>query len=271
MSGGPPRRAAVLALALAAAGLRAEEPPASDVAHLRDFGVVELRRYTLRAGTRERFARCFESWFPEAFEQLGAIAFGHFRERARPDHFTWLRGFHDLDARARVNAEFYYGPLWREHRRTMNDMIADSDDVLLLHPVRPEREIPVLPAVDPTREAGASGVVVAQILPVEAASLDEVLARAEATFAAYRAGGLREAGLLATLDVPNNFPQLPVRTDGPYVVWLGLAPDDAALAQVFTPAAEALAADLAATRWLRGRPEVVLLDPAARSRLRWIR
>jgi len=31
--------------------------------------------------------------------------------------------------------------------------------------------------------------------------------------------------VLVTLDVPNNFPQLPVRTDGPYLVWLGIVRD----------------------------------------------
>ena len=42
------------------------------------------------------------------------------------------------------------------------------------------------------------------------------------------AAGIREAAVLVTLDVTNNFPQLPVRSDGPYLVWLGIAPDDKA-------------------------------------------
>ena len=41
---------------------------------LTDFQVVEFRRYTIRDGEREHFAQYFESFFPEAFQQLGAIA-----------------------------------------------------------------------------------------------------------------------------------------------------------------------------------------------------
>src|SRR5260370_40242061 len=70
-----------------------------DVAHLKDFQAIELRRYTIKDGCREDFARYFESYFPEAFQQLGAIAFGEFFERDRPDGFTWFRGFHTMDDR----------------------------------------------------------------------------------------------------------------------------------------------------------------------------
>jgi NIPSNAP protein len=74
------------------------------------FGVVELRRYTIKDGERENFSRYFESYFPEAFQQTGAVIFGQFLERENRSHFTWIRGFSDMDARAKVNAEFYYGP-----------------------------------------------------------------------------------------------------------------------------------------------------------------
>jgi hypothetical protein len=49
------------------------------------FQVVEFRRYTIREGERERFAEYFESYFPEAFQQLGAIAVGQFLSRT-----TWM-------------------------------------------------------------------------------------------------------------------------------------------------------------------------------------
>ena len=35
----------------------------------------------------------FESYFPEAFEQMGPIIFGHFLERINRDGFTRIRGF----------------------------------------------------------------------------------------------------------------------------------------------------------------------------------
>src|SRR5579863_1695679 len=89
-------------------------------ANLRDFQVYEFRRYTIKPGQREHFALDFDTFFPDAFEQEGAIVAGSFLERHKPNGFTWIRGFHTIDARAVLNAAFYYGPLWKEHRQAVN-------------------------------------------------------------------------------------------------------------------------------------------------------
>jgi hypothetical protein len=241
-----------------------------NVEQLKDFQAIEFRRYTIKPGEREHFAQYFESYFPEAFEQMGAIAFGQFFERNHPTGFTWIRGFHTISDRPIVNAAFYYGPLWKEHRSTLNNLITDSDNVLLLRPLNPESQIPVLPAVDPVTEAhGAQGVVVAQIFPVKANSVDAFAQAAQPAFAGYRAAGARDAGILVTLDVPNNFPQLPIRTDGPYLVWLGILPDNQVLQQQMNPVFERSLASLSATGLLRGAPELIILDPS-HPRLRWL-
>src|SRR5262245_59130585 len=241
------------------------------VKHMKDFQVIEFRRYTVKEGEREHFAEYFESYFPEAFQQMGAIAFGQFFERKNPVGFKWLRGFKNMDDRAIVNAGCNYGLLWREHASTMNSHMVDSDNVLLLRPLSPERGVTVLPSVDPVKEGkGAQGVVVAQIFAVKANCVDAFAQQAEATFAGYRAAGAREAGVLVTLDAPNNFPQLPVRTDGPYLVWLGVVKDNQTLETQFTPLAERSLQSLSATGLLRGAPELVILDPTRRSRLRWL-
>ena len=90
---------------------------------------------------------------------------------------------------------------------------------------------------DPLAEAdGASrGIVVAIICPIKANSVEAFANQAEGAFASYRAAGAREAGVLVTLDVTNNFPQLPIRTDGPYLVWLGLVKDNETLERELTP------------------------------------
>ena len=242
-----------------------------NVEHLRDFRVIEFRRYTIRDGEREHFAQYFESYFPEAFQQLGAIAVGQFFERKNHSGFTWMRAFHDMDDRARINATFYYGPLWKEHKPTLNALMTDSDNVLLLRPLSPERGVTILPAVDPVSEAkGARGVVVAEIFAIKPNSVDAFAQEAEAAFASYRDAGVRESGVLVTLDVPNNFPQHPVRTDGPYLVWLGMVEDNIALETRFNPLAERSLKSLSATGLLRSEPEIVILDPTPRSRLRWL-
>ena len=240
-------------------------------AQLNDFQVIEFRRYTIKEGERQHFAQYFENYFPEAFEQLGAIAAGSFFERRNQTGFTWIRGFHTIDARAVVNAAFYYGPLWKEHKKTLNDLMTDSDNVMLLCPLNPERGVPVLPAVDPvTEENGARGIVVAQIFAIKPNSVEAFAKEAETTFASYRAAGAREAGVLVTLDVTNNFPQLPIRTDGPYLVWLGILKDNQMLEKDFTPVSEHSLQSLLATGLIRGTPELVVLDPTHRSRLRWL-
>jgi hypothetical protein len=237
---------------------------------LTDFQVVEFRRYTIRDGEREHFAQYFESYFPEAFQQLGAIAVGQFLERGESSRFTWLRAFHSMDDRAKVNALFYYGPLWKEHSTTLNSLMTDSDNVLLLRPLNRERGILVLPAVDPVKEEkGAQGVVIAQIFSVNAGKVDTFAEEAESTFSRYREAGAREAAVLVSLDAPNNFPQLPVRTDGPFVVWLGIVENESSL-KSFTHLLESAQQSLSRTELLRAAPEIVVLDPTKRSRLRWI-
>ena len=240
-------------------------------ANLKDFQVIEFRRYTIKAGGRENFTKYFETYFPGAIEQVGAITAGSFFERKNQDSFTWIRGFHTIDERATANAAFYAGPVWKEHSKTANDLIADSYNVMLLRPLTAEQAIPILPDMDPVTEAnGAQGLVVAEIFAVKADSVEAFAKEAETEFAAYRAAGAREAGVLLTLDVKNNYPQLPVRTDGPYLVWLGILKDNHMLETGFTPVAEQSSQSFSATGLLRGAPELIVMDPTPRSRLRWL-
>lgn len=263
--------AAIFSFASAQTDHNTQTNAVDPAAHLRDFQVVEFRRYTIKPKERQHFAQYFEAYFPEAFEQQGAIVPGSFFERKNLNGFTWIRGFHTMDDRAVLNAAFYYGPLWKEHKAKMNEFIDDSDNVMLLHPLSPERGVVILPAVDPVTEAnGAQGVVVAQIFAVKANSVEIFAKEVESTFAAYRAAGAREAGVLVTLDVKNNFPQLPFRTDGPYLVWLGILKDNQMLEAEFTPVAERSLPSLTATGLLRSAPELIVLDPTPRSRLRWL-
>jgi hypothetical protein len=241
------------------------------VQHLQDYQVVEFRRYVTGDGERAHFVKYFDTYFPEAFEQLGAMVFGQFTERSNPNRFTWLRGFRDINARPIVNAAFYYGPLWREHRTRINAILPDSDNVMLLRPLHADQGITVLPAVDPvTEEHGAQGIVVAQIFAVKKGSEDTFAKQAEAAFSAYRIEGVHPAGVLVTLDVPNNFPQLPIRTDGPFLVWLGVVRDNATLGSQLAPLLTTVEHSLVATDLLRGAPERVVMDPTPRSRLRWL-
>ena len=263
-------------LAHTAVGLTpaAQSQPANQIMNdsdsLSNFQVIEFRRYTIKEGQRENFIRYFETYFPESFEQLGALAFGQFRECGNTSGFVWLRGFHSRFDRPVANAAFYFGPLWREHSLKMNSLMKDSDNVLLLRPLAPDTEVTVLPAVDPvTEKNGAMGIAVAQILPLKNQPDEALSAKLRRAFSSYRAPGVREAGVLVTLDAPNNFPQLPVRNDGPFLVWLGILRDEESLKESFTAAAQRVGETLASEKLLRDTPELLVLEPTPRSRLRW--
>lgn len=226
------------------------------------YPIIEFRRYTTVEGGQAAFARYFETLFPEAFQQLGAMALGQFTEPERPNSFLWLRGFASWEQRAVANAAFYYGPVWKEHKAMLNGLMTDSDNVLLLRPLQAGSGVPVLPAVDPLREPdGAQGAAVAMLFAVHPGALERFAELAAPAFAAWRDAGWRQAGLLATLDMPNNFPQLPVRGDGPHLVWLGIAAPGRA-----APSTEDF--DSSALALLREPPERILLRPTHRSRLR---
>ena len=244
--------------------------PMDTVAHLNNYQAIEFRRYVTKDGERPRFIAYFDTYFPEAMQQLGAIVFGQFADRGNPDHFTWLRGFHDMSARAVVNASFYYGPVWREHRTKVNAILPDSDNVMLMRPLHANQDVTLLPAVDPVMEPkGAVGVVVAQIFAVKKGSEDAFAAKAEAAFRHYAMDGVHPAGILVTLDAPNSFPQLPIRTDGPWLIWLGVVRDDATLTHL-APKLDQVERELSTSGLTRAPTERQVMDPTPRSRLRWL-
>jgi len=151
--------------------------------------VVELRRYTLHPGRRDELIELFEREFVEPQEAAGAHLFGLFRSRASPDEFVWLRGFRSMSERKAALEEFYSGPVWKAHRSAANATMIDSDNVLLLRPVR--RGL-----ASPPPGTGVHVTISAPESPPGSA------------FAAFE-----------TEPSENTFPQLPVRTDGPFAVW----------------------------------------------------
>ena len=96
--------------------------------------VVELRQYTLKPGQRDILIALFEREFVESQEAQGIALLGIFRDLDDPDRFVWLRGFPDMESRARSLAAFYRGPIWKANRDAANATMIDSDNVLLLRP-----------------------------------------------------------------------------------------------------------------------------------------
>ena len=59
---------------------------------------------------------------------------GQFRDLDDPDRFVWLRGFADMESRAKALNEFYTGPVWKAHSAKANATMVDVSDVHLLRP-----------------------------------------------------------------------------------------------------------------------------------------
>jgi hypothetical protein len=174
--------------------------------------IVELRQYTLRPGQWDVLSKLFERALAEGQEAVGISLIGWFRDLDDPDRFVWLRGFRDMPDRARALAAFYDGPVWAEHRGAANATMIDSDNVLLLRPVRGPSGL----SLD-----DHAGPLVASIHHFPEPVGDDAVERLE-----------RELGpawmTLVTEESPNDFPQLPVREGEHVVVRVSDRPDPGA-------------------------------------------
>jgi quinol monooxygenase YgiN len=137
--------------------------------------VVELRQYKLHPGRRDELIELFEREFVHTQEAVGITVLGRYRDLDDPDRFVWLRSFPDMPARKAALEAFYGGPVWREFRDRANATMIDSDDVLLLTPMT------------------AAPAVLSEVFVYPALA---------AVPAVWR-----------TLDEPNTFPALPIRSD----------------------------------------------------------
>jgi quinol monooxygenase YgiN len=235
--------------------------------------VAELRQYTLHPGRRDELIALFEREFVESQEAAGMQLLGQFRDLDAPERFVWLRGFPDIQARARALAAFYDGPVWRAHRDAANATMVDSDNVLLLRPAAPASGF-VLARDRSAADAPlrAAGLVVATLYAFDAeVDLDFLDFFARELRPAFAAAGAPCIASFVTETAANTFPRLPVREGEHVFAWFARFRDEAAhaayrAALVAQPRWRELAVALG--RHLQGPPEVLRLAPTPRSRLR---
>jgi NIPSNAP protein len=233
--------------------------------------LVDLRQYTLHPGRRDALIELFDAYFVEGQEATGMDLIGQFRDLDDPDRFVWLRGFPDLETRGRALRDFYGGPIWKEHSRAANATMVDSDNALLLRPVRTADGYPGPPR--PRR--GATEIppsVVTGAVYHRHALDDGLLDLYDAEIAPALAGtGAAPVVCFETAVAENTFPALPIR-DELALAWFAVLPDDAAYD------AHRRALDRSAA-WRRTvlpeierrsvkPPQELRLRPTARSRLR---
>jgi len=158
-------------------------------------GVVELRQYTLRPGRRDELIELFEREFVEPQQAAGMALCGLFRDADRPDRFVWVRAFEDMEQRRRALETFYTSSVWLANREAANATMLDSDNVLLLRPLR--------------ADSGFSGVPTRVSAPLLCAIYSFDTAADLAAFAQSFDGSALAA--FVTEPSTNTFARLPVR------------------------------------------------------------
>jgi NIPSNAP len=185
--------------------------------------VVELRQYTLKPGQRDVLIDLFERYFIEGQESVGMTLIGQFRDRGRPDHFVWLRGFPDMVRRHQALEAFYGGPIWTRHREQANATMLDSDDVLLLRPARPDTTFRVSArGPSATSHEGNAATVLAGIYELPQPADDTVVSLFEHDVVPIlRGNGVELQAVFVTESARNTFTRLPVREGENVLVWFG--------------------------------------------------
>ena len=77
--------------------------------------IVELRTYRTKPGMRTRFLELFRAHSIPEHDRLGMPIVGPFLCLEDPDAFFFMRSFANNRTREKLKADFYEGPLWKEH------------------------------------------------------------------------------------------------------------------------------------------------------------
>jgi quinol monooxygenase YgiN len=235
--------------------------------------IVELRRYDLAPGARETLVGIFDQHFIEGQEAEGMAVIGQFRDLDSPDSFVWLRGFADMASRKKALEDFYSGPVWLKHRDAANATMTRFDNVLLLRPAWPDAGFALDARDRPTPGAAGApaGLVTANILGVRSNAEAFAAWHRKNMLPVLKEAGVEVAGAFVTENAENDYPALPIRTDGQVLVIFSQFADPSALDRsraLLASSPEWAAASKAAAAYVQGPPRTLRLQPTARSLLR---
>jgi aminopeptidase N len=235
--------------------------------------VFELRQYTLHPGQRDILADVFDDNFVEGQEAEGIRIVGQYRDLDDPDRLVWLRSFRDMQARRVALTTFYSGPVWKAHGRVAAGTMVDSDNVLLLRPLRPDTVFApsTIKLPPPGTRGPGKGLLVANIVYVERNTPTEFGEFFAAQLKPHweRAGAAVIAQMVSEHSA-NSYPALPVREKENVFVWFSLFPDQAAADKHRRTLAQSMEWREAVGQlsgWTHHKVESLHLEPTARSRL----
>lgn len=178
------------------------------------IGVIELRNYLMKEGTRDRFIEYYESNLVQPQSNLKGYTVGGYRVKDEENRFCWIRGFENMKSRSSFLPAFYYSDEWKKHRTTANSMLANNDNVYLLRPLKMQGD-ELVPA-DEIKAAqllpdGGITVVDFYIANTKLNVLKELFAKEYLPL--YDSCGVNNFSLWVSEEEVNDFPQLPVFQD----------------------------------------------------------
>jgi len=228
--------------------------------------------YALHPGRRDELIKLFDREFVETQEAVGIQVIGQFYDLDDPDQFVWLRGFHDMEARAQSLHAFYSGPVWKAHHDAANATMIDSDNVLLLRLPNGSCGFALKDAYRPPlgSRAKQEGFISATIYYFDAPVNLSFISYFENTIKPVVLGADAEVlAYFVTEDSPNNYPQLPVRKGEYAFVWFaGFQDEDSYKSHLARLRESKLWNDEISTflkKHLKGKPETLRLRPTPRS------
>jgi hypothetical protein len=168
---------------------------------------------------------------------------------------------------------FYSGPIWKAHGRLAAGTMVDSDNVLLLRPLRPDTVFaPSTMKLPPPGTRGrGKGVLVASIVYVERntpSQFGEFFEKELKT--RWEQAGAPVIAQMVSEHSPNTYSSLPVREKENVFVWFSLFPNQSAVdkhQRTLSQSMEWRAATVQLTAWTHHQIETLHLEPTARSRL----
>jgi hypothetical protein len=180
--------------------------------------ILEHRNYLLKPNVLEHFIDYFEEHFIVTQEAVKMQVLGQYRIIGDPDHFVWLRGFSDMQTRLEGLQSFYGGPVWKKYGPAANDMMIDSDNVLLLRPLgaiadltcgsSSEAVAAELAAGTISPDTGVIAIAAHHALPGKRDALIEQFQNQ--IMPIYRDEGIQVRGCFVAEMSENTFPSLPV-------------------------------------------------------------
>lgn len=196
-----------------------------------NISVIELRNYLLKAGKREAFIQYFESNLINPQKELKGYPFGQYRVKGNDDNFFWIRCYENMKARSTFLPTFYSGPRWRQHAKTANSMMVNTDNTYLLQPLVLQKDSLAYASVKGAQLMSHDRIMVLDFYTANTRlkELLKLFARSYLPF--LQQNGISEYTLWVSEPIENDFPGLPAFQDKNLLVMISFYKDESAYAE----------------------------------------